>query len=294
MDSSLQQGTAKQSFTPWQIGRMKDRLMNYKGAKRHGWERIATDILFEEELSETYVDSEDVRPLSESLRRLANGSQTPSEQRLHAVELFLISQGYLGPSDLEQVDTALQAPLAFRDFIISDGEDVFGDLSSFSAFEGTYSHVHTATHEVRHEQVSLVFDSGIFTVTYQETFLKNIDSLDRLLNVSSVRNRAISRDDKYSGWAVCGPFGQIILVSKAIAYAKRPKFFMIWAETDRDDSETHATKLLLLPYDGVRGVEDIEAASNALNRYLEDGSEVIGLTSVTPRFQLFARSEGRF
>jgi len=294
VDSSLQQVTVEQSFTPWQISRLKDRLMNYKGAKRYGWERIATDILFEEELSETYVDSEDVRPLSESLRRLANGSQTPSEQRLHAVELFLISQGYLGPNDLEQVDASRQAPLAFRDFIISDREEDSDDLSSFAAFEGTYSRVHTATHEVHHERVSLVFDSGIFTVTYQETFLKNIDSLDRLLNISSVRDRAISRDDKYTGWAVCGPFGQIIIIAKAIAYSKRPKFFMIWAETDRDDRETPATELLLLPYHGVRGVEDIEAASNALNRRQEDESEIVGLTSVTPRFQLFSRSEGRF
>lgn len=293
MDSSHTDQAGTDSFSPWQIGRLTDRLMNYKAAKRHGWERIATDILFVEELPEDYVDSEEVRPLSESLRRLANGTQIPSEQRLNAVKLFLIDQGYLASDALDQGGSTLQAPLAFVDFITAASGDSRQRLARFAAFEGTYSVVHDMVRVVRHERLSLAFQNGFFNVAYEETFLKNIDSIDRLVEMPNVRKRAISREDKYEGWAACGPFGQIMIFATDVAYEKRPKFFIIWADQKRAESNGPVTAFLSVPYDGVRGVDDLEEIHKALEGGCDPTAEPAELTNVRPRFQKFTRSEGR-
>jgi len=292
VDSSRPQITAD-ALTPWQLGRLRDRLMNYKAAHRHGWERIATDILFEEDLPVDYVDSEDVRPLSESLRRWFNGSQVPSVHRLNAVRVFLISQGYLDATALDEVNSGLQAPIAFVEFITGGNKSYQEGLSRFAAFSGIYSNVFDFPNEVVHESLTLRFQNGYLLATYKETFLKNIDSVSRLVNTQSVRKRAMSREDKLEGWAACGPFGKIIIFLNEPAFAQKAKFMLVWAEKQRDELTDPVEELMLMPYEGVKGVEEPEQLKKVLAGESDDAGKMDVPIDLRPKYQIFTRSEGR-
>lgn len=288
MDSSPKNVTVN-DLTPWQLGRLRDRLMNYKAAHRHGWERIATDILYEEELPEDYVDSEEVRPLSESLRRWFNGSQTPNAQRLEAVRIFLIAQGYLDGEALEEINSSLQAPLAFVEYI-TGGNDAYRDnLSRFAAFEGGFSLVKDFRSEVYHELLTLRFQNGYFLVTYQMAILKNIDTVNRLVNTPSVRRRAMTRQDTYEGWATCGPFGEIVIFVNEPAFAQKPKFFLLWAEKKREDQASPAEEIMLMPYDGVRGAETLKEVQELLDGPKDEPSDLVEARYIRPSYEIFER-----
>lgn len=293
MDSSHSKEVTEEGFTPWQIGRLRDRLTNYKGALRHGWERIATDILYEEELPVEYVDSEDVRPLSESLRRLVNGSQVPSSQRLTALKVFLISQGYLDANDLEDANIKLKAPMAFSDYITADNETYRQIISGLKVFDGTFSLVEESADQVLHKLLTLKFQNGFFLVKYQETFLNKIDSLNRLTNVPSVRRRALTREDKYEGWSACGPSGQIVIFTNEMAFAQHPKFFLIWAEQERDEITQPAESIILMPYEKMHGAEDLAETHSLLESGSAASSESLFQKLIYPGFEIFTRSEGR-
>lgn len=292
MDSSRTQITAEE-LTPWQVGRLRDRLMSYKAARRHGWERISTDILFEEDLPVDYVDSEDVRPLSESLRRWFNGSQVPSAHRLNAVRVFLISQGYLDATGLDEVNSSLQAPIAFVEFITGGNKSYQEGLSRFAAFSGIYSNVFEILNEIVHESLTLRFQNGYLLVTYKESFLKNIDSVNRLVNTPSVRRRAMTREDKFEGWAACGPFGEITIFLNEPAFAQKPKFILIWAEKQRGELTDPVEELMLMPYEGVKGVEEPEHFRKALTGDSDDVGDMDAPIYVRPKYQIFTRNEGR-
>lgn len=289
MDSSRKQDVMEEELSAWQIERLRDRLINYKKMKRHGWERVATDILYVDDLPATYLDAEEVRPLSESLRRLVNGSQTPSLPRLNAVKLFLIAEGHLTDGELDQGRGSINAPLAFVEFISGGLEGGRQRLDTLSPFEGTYSNLHDSVQYVTHESLSLVYQAGFFKVSFSRTYLRKIDNIERMLRVPSVRKRAAWREDCFEGWAACGPLGQIVLFALDKGYERPPTFSLVWAEKTRSEGASPVTELLLLPYQGASSVSDPEALRAATENPSGDLSERLEILAARPKLQSFTR-----
>lgn len=275
MDSSRTQSVipvtvVRTGFSPWQVTRIRDRLANYKAAVRQGWERIALDILDADGQDEAYVDAEDVRPFSESLRRLVAGSQTPTDERLRAICIYLAIKGYLAAGDLDEQLEALRAPIAFFDFV-SGGDDAAKDrLARLKVYEGTYSHI--AANEFQsedqylHSRLSLKFNGGVIAASMTDSRLNRIDTLRRLKNDAAVRKRALKSEHIHHGFAAGMPNGRLIVMVKPKTYDEyyRSKVYLLWAEPTRDDQAASVPAILLMDYAGVSMVEDVAKARETL------------------------------
>lgn len=275
MDSSRSQSVipvtvVRTGFSPWQITRIRDRLANFKAAVRQGWERIALDILDDRGQDEAYVDAEEVRPFSESLRRLVAGSQTPTDERLTAICIFLGNKGYLTPGDLDEQLEALRAPIAFFDFVTGDDEAAKERLARLKVYEGTYSHIaepdFQSEDQYLHRRLSLKFSGGVIAASLTDSRLNRIDTLRRLKNDAAVRKRALISEWDHHGFAAGMPNGRLIVMVKPKAYDEyyRSSVYLLWAEPKRDDDTTSVPAILLMDYSGVSTVEDVAKAKETL------------------------------
>ncbi len=301
MDSSRSQTViptevAIGGFMPWQIARLKDRLANYKSSVRHGWERVALDILDGDGQDPDYVDGEDVRSLSESLRRLVAGSQQPKDERLKAIYIYLASTGYISADALSDSQTDLQAPLAFMEYMFDDDEQAERALARMENYVGAYSKVEqsglsmTAGDFLTHSRIALSQQGRALSVKYTETVLKRTDTAKRLTTDPKLRKRALVKEMAYDGFVLFEPSGRMVIYSRSAAYAElyQANIQLLWARPGnplQPDPDTEISAILLMDYNSVSDVEDFEEAKTSLNR--ETDNTVLML--VTPQFSVYER-----
>ena len=286
MDSSRSDQATSAGFRPWQIHRIRSRLSHYKASSRHGWERIATDILFEEELPAAYVDSEEVRPLSESLRRLENGSQTPSTERLNAISLFLIKRELLRPEDLVEKDASRAAPLAFAEFTsgnLSEYEDVCRQFAQ--ELSGTYSSISREEGTLIVHELSIVPDGTILGVAFSRAAYNDPAGQMTLTNNRNRRNHAVIRERIFTGWAAIISGNQIVLMLREALFDRPSTCYLLYAT----EGEEIARKLLILPYVGISKYTDFDAIP-----FPSEQKPTISVTQLYERttpsgFQIFSR-----
>jgi hypothetical protein len=268
VDSSRTDGAVEDSYTPWQVSRLRTRLNHYRAAKSHGWERIATDILYVEDLPDSYVDTEDVRPLSESLRRLVNGSQTPSLHRLNAVKLFLIEQRYLGQKGLEETSQDIAASLAFMEFSTNGNKGSENEYQHLlaSVLPGTYRRIVRLSDDTTElwYVIQIEHVKGHVQVRYLLSEYRNPSGRFDLQNNLSLRKRAFENEHIFEGWATATSNDQMVFFLKDKAYGKGLFSFILIA-TELPESATAISKLLMLDYGGSKILEDFEKAEPALD-----------------------------
>lgn len=260
MDSSRDDiVTADVEWTPWRVRRLSLRLDRYRTARKHGWERIATDILYLDELPEAYVDKEDTRPLSESLRRLANGSQVPSNERLYAVFLFLRKEGFIADSDLQDDDIKRAAPMAFSEFA-AIGIENFDHVRDRwrKLLVGHFQKEGRDEHTFYIERLDIGLDGDIETVSLTT---RKYEDPHRELTAKNVSRRArhkVRGENRYAGWlALLSPY-QAIAMMKGTLYEGDTTCWLLYAAEQKD--EDAATKVIILPYQKMLVFEDFSAA----------------------------------
>lgn len=297
MDSSRKESVIpatvpRTGFSPWQVSRIRDRLANYKSAVRQGWERIALDILDDMDQDEDYVDAEDVRPFSESLRRLVAGSQTPSEERLTAICIFLGNKGYLALGDLEENRDHLQVPLAFHEFIAAGDGGAEKALSNLKAYQGRFSYIVQAglpqDNQYRHLRLGLNFEGGAVAASMSDSRLNRIDTLRRLKGDNAVRKRALQFEIMHAGFAVGLPNGRMVVFVKPAAYDElySSHVFLVWAKRKPAQEGEELSSLMVMDYAEAGEVEDLEKAHEHLTATERTGI-LIGLP--VPQFLIFDR-----
>ena len=290
MDSSRTNEAIEDDYSPWQVSRLRTRLSHYRASKRHGWERIATDILYVEELPESYVDTEDVRPLSESLRRLDNGSQTPSAQRLHAVRIFLINQGYLNDHDLDDGSKNMAAPLAFSEFAAASVPN-FSSIVEKTAQEltGVYSSSETYDDALWIDEIVIEFNGHVISATLKRSTFSDPGGKLNLKANTKLRNRNLKKEEKSTGWIGALNADRILFFFTNILYGTNSECQLLYATESGDDKNGEAQKLLMLPYIGKQKFDDF--ATIPFPSEKKPSISVTELfTNTTPRgFKIYAR-----
>jgi hypothetical protein len=107
-------------LTEWQTRRLRDRLMRFRKARGvngrdRPFERIALDILACEKAGLAFDHDSSAKSLAESLRRFVSGKQSPSEERLDALRIFLMEESFIAANDLDEDKTEHHAPLALME-----------------------------------------------------------------------------------------------------------------------------------------------------------------------------------
>ncbi|RCK43663.1 hypothetical protein TH25_21170 [Thalassospira profundimaris] len=281
----------RDSFSPWQVGRLRDRLANYKSSVRLGWERIALDILDDGDQDEDYVDAEDVRPFSESLRRLVAGSQIPTDERLNAIRIYLRNIGYLSPGDLDEARGSLQTPAAFMEFVAGGDANAKKAVEALKVYEGTYSQIQEggplSENQYFHQCLSLDHSGGVMAARLTDSRLNRIDTLRRLKNDPKVRKRALQAEFVQNGFLAGLPDGRFLVILRPAVYDEfyRSKVLLLWAVPEGNDQAASVSSILLMDYPWVSKVKDINEAKEKL----ADPGELVILSPKRPDFFIFDR-----
>jgi len=207
-------------WTPTQVDRLRARLTHYRLQNKHSWERIATDILYEENLPLFFVDNEETRPLSESLRRLVSGSQVPSKDRLNAIAMHLVSAEYLARSELLENDSGMAAALAFNHFAYGDGAQSPGTDDPIFSLTGVFEHSsrpkggnaeirQTLTSEISGRIISVSFDVAEYS---NPNFQFDFDANPKM------KKRALKGRNEFNGWVAITHSGQAIIFLRRTNY----------------------------------------------------------------------------
>ncbi len=259
MDSSRTERTdAPIQWVPWQIDRLRARVAHYRLSTKHSWERIATDILFVESLPESYVDNEDTRPLSESLRRLASQSQIPNLDRLNAIAAFLIEKDQLLRRDLVERDTGISAALAFNEFAYGDGslKPQSDDLrfSIVGSFENASRHDQDNSETRR--TLKCNFSGGVLSVSFDIAEYNNPGFQINLDANPQIRKRALRGASEYVGWAAVTPSGQATIFLRKSDYYDHQQVFLL-AGIEMRAANRGTKSLLILESENVKGSVEI-------------------------------------
>ncbi|MEW5704406.1 MAG: hypothetical protein AB1781_07475 [Pseudomonadota bacterium] len=260
MDSSRADQQVLDGFRPWQIQRLRTRLSHYRASKRHGWERIATDILLDEKLPTSYVDTEDVRRFSESLRRFDSGSQTPSAERLNAVKTFLIGQGLLRPEEMEEKGDANAAPLAFTEFAARGVPGYKAIQAQFTRdLPGTYFWTEREEGRFSVKELVLSQDGTILTVSLSDTIYADPKGQLTAAQNRNRRSRAAISEFNWSGWAAIFSERQVVFMLRDAHYNSPGTCYLLYAIEKHEGDGKEARKLLLLPYSGKQTFTNFDA-----------------------------------
>lgn len=129
-------------FTEWQIDEIRNALNYYRITKTSNgqqisWEQVRDEIIYSDVNREKYeLDDKELEFKSESLRRFAAGTNVLKQTKLKDVTRFLIDDGLLKLSDLEEVDVYLKGMLAAHKYLAASSESSNDFIMNV---EGTYS-----------------------------------------------------------------------------------------------------------------------------------------------------------